>query len=188
MCFSFLSYFPAEKTRRRCNAWRDTSPCDWKDNDNIALGCDFRSLRLDNPEMRHLVSNVTKKCLPGFCKVECLLYVREIKKLPCFVGDADKYARYIALVEKPQNNTLQYISNFYAALDSCDKELMDEQIHALKTAFNMEKKESEINGSCVMNRCDNECGVSSAETVVFGVQVFIFVTMLHHVLFGYPVF
>ena len=100
--------------------------------------------------------NVTAKCIPGNCKVDCLLYVRDKKKLPCFMGDADKYARFLAFKGDRNSTNYQTMSKFFSAFDSCDMELMEEQLSGLRSEL-----KSKTQNNC-SRMCGNNCDVNSA--------------------------
>ncbi|XP_053381030.1 uncharacterized protein LOC123555574 isoform X2 [Mercenaria mercenaria] len=160
MCYSFLSYFPAENVRTSCSSWKNISVCDFED--GTIQGCDLSSLRLDNPETMQIISTVTKKCMPGLCKAECLMYVRDVKKMPCFKGDVDIYTRRDVLTGDPEEATFKYMSSFYAAFDSCDREIMKEQIEEAAEKCSADKALAREN-CCAENMCE----VNSATIFVF---------------------
>ncbi|WAR31784.1 DOPO-like protein, partial [Mya arenaria] len=63
---------------------------------------------------------VAEKCTPFVCREECLDYVRTLKEQPCFIGDVEKMLRTRYLSEESTRNE---VISFFAAIDSCDKEL-----------------------------------------------------------------
>ena len=59
-------------------------------------------------------------CSPFRCRKECLSYVRELKKDPCYDGEVGDFLRAQSLDD---NVDISQRVHWYAKLDSCDKEL-----------------------------------------------------------------
>ena len=59
-------------------------------------------------------------CSPFRCRKECLSYVRELKKDPCYDGEVGDFLRAQSLDD---SDDISQRVHWYAKLDSCDKEL-----------------------------------------------------------------
>lgn len=73
-----------------------------------------------------MYESVATLCLPGRCRQECLKYVRNLKKQPCFSGDAGSFYRAMALSYSSGELRLQTIE-WFSRLDSCDSILAVEK-------------------------------------------------------------
>lgn len=98
---------------------------------HVSIDITVFSFFLSNPETLKLVAPVQELCLPGKCLQECLDYVRELKKHPCFSGDVGKYLRYYSTM-RGQSSMESIV--WYARLDSCDVELLKEQYGDINTS------------------------------------------------------
>lgn len=125
MCFSFLTYFPAENINYPyCLTWKSIPYCKLINGDVFPEidGCRLQDIfNQSNPATRLLYNMVTKNCRPfQACLPECLDLLKSYKSHPCLNGDVGDYIRMQS--QKSHNMTL-----FFAAVDSCKMELEGEK-------------------------------------------------------------
>ncbi|XP_060604716.1 uncharacterized protein LOC132757452 isoform X2 [Ruditapes philippinarum] len=129
MCFSFLTYFPAENSHTSCLSVGQRAQCAAKDGDT----CDRSRLDPQNPELLIMMVNIQKFCTPGLCRNECMVYVREMQKDPCF--------EELTLDLRPHLIRIKdfdyHLNVIFAALDSCNTELLMEKMakHVCKNGW-----------------------------------------------------
>lgn len=68
---------------------------------------------------------VSTRCKPFVCQKECLEYVRQLKATECYHGDVGALVRVFLLEYTSSDQRLQNIE-WFAKLDSCDRELWSE--------------------------------------------------------------
>ncbi|XP_060593900.1 uncharacterized protein LOC132748334 [Ruditapes philippinarum] len=147
MCYGFITYYPKENIPDpSCTAWKDVTLCAFNISD-VIHGCYFNDLHdLSKPSMKATYDLVMENCSPHIgCRKECLPVARRLKQSSCYrKGTVDDWARLN--IEKESPDVLA-IMKFYAALDSCDKELILEE-NAPEECPTVIKIESEnVNGS-----------------------------------------
>ncbi|KAL3870626.1 hypothetical protein ACJMK2_038674 [Sinanodonta woodiana] len=124
MCFGFLTFYPKNHYPLPfCNQWKNISMCDWQK--DVIQGCRHKDIyNMSIPETSAIYRSVTENCASlGNCQKECLPIVKEIRKHPCFQGDMDTYLRMNAVNLGEPNGKIALLE-FYAALDSCNGELV----------------------------------------------------------------
>ena len=70
------------------------------------------------------MDTVSTLCSPFRCRKECLNYVRELRKNPCYDGEVGDFLRAMYLQDDDADISQQV--HWYAKLDSCDKVLQEE--------------------------------------------------------------
>ncbi|XP_052788198.1 dopamine beta-hydroxylase-like isoform X1 [Mya arenaria] len=126
MCFAIFIYYPKENLLSEwCVSEWGLDFCEILMNGNVIRGCDFgKMLNPADPVTVAMNEAVAEKCTPFVCREECLDYVRTLKEQPCFIGDVEKMLRTRYLSEESTRNE---VISFFAAIDSCDKELWMER-------------------------------------------------------------
>ncbi|KAJ8300469.1 hypothetical protein KUTeg_021988 [Tegillarca granosa] len=121
MCFSFLTYFPAENINYPyCLTWKSIPYCKLIHGEVFPEidGCRLQDMfNQSNPATKLFFDMVVQNCRPfQTCLPECLELLKSYKSHPCLQGDVGDYIRMQST--KAHNMTL-----FIAAIDSCKIEL-----------------------------------------------------------------
>ncbi|XP_052220094.1 MOXD1 homolog 2-like isoform X1 [Dreissena polymorpha] len=127
MCFAFLTYYPKENMKTTVAAsWKSLDACDWSMGP-VRKGCNFTQIiNPADPETAQIHAMIAAKCSPFVCRHECLAYVKELQKHPCFQGDVYEMFQFSALRVQSNSEYRAKMTYFFAQLDSCDWELWQE--------------------------------------------------------------
>ncbi|XP_053380508.1 uncharacterized protein LOC123546565 isoform X2 [Mercenaria mercenaria] len=120
MCFSFLTYFPAENSETACLSRGKGSLCRQTD----AEVCDLARFDMSGPEMLTMLNDIQRLCTPGLCRNECLVFVREWRKDPCYEEVNGNLRKQLVRVKDFD----YYINTLFAAFDSCNMQLLMEEL------------------------------------------------------------
>ncbi|KAK7088971.1 putative DBH-like monooxygenase protein 2 [Littorina saxatilis] len=112
MCFSYLTFFPAENiTDSSCIQWQDTDLCDVTGNDCF----DGSLFNTSHPNTSAMIEKILAHCNPyGGCRVECPAAIQDIlREKPCLT----KYWGFLATTFFSMNDAK--LLKFVTAVESC---------------------------------------------------------------------
>ncbi|XP_052220100.1 uncharacterized protein LOC127837211 isoform X7 [Dreissena polymorpha] len=126
MCYSFLSFYPKENIKiTNVASWKRFDASDWQM--GPVKGCNLTQIfNPADPETAQIHAMIAAKCSPFVCRHECLAYVKELQKHPCFQGDVYEMFQFSALRVQSNSEYRAKMTYFFAQLDSCDWELWQE--------------------------------------------------------------
>ena len=126
MCFGFLTVHPITNIRyTNCLSWNNISAFKLWNQNAVIDGCDRRVFsNYTHPDMARLYQQIETRCQPlSKCLEECKEVVKEFQRHPCMQGSLGEvftsYARTSESVE---------VLRFYSKVQSCDLEIMREQL------------------------------------------------------------
>ncbi|KAH3792378.1 uncharacterized protein LOC127837211 isoform X9 [Dreissena polymorpha] len=125
MCYSFLSFYPKENIKiTNVASWKRFDASDWQM--GPVKGCNLTQIfNPADPETAQINAMIAAKCSPFVCRHECLAYLKELQKHPCFQGDVYEMFQFYAMQVKNDEYRAK-MTYLLAQLDSCDWELWQE--------------------------------------------------------------